>query len=110
MIDILLFVLCVPVIFGGETVDYDCSWNIVFVEFQGMMKYLHEFYGGDEDKRRHNLHGLAAYSVKTIYLWKGYEGDYAMTGCTVLWHEILHAYGVSEEEMPLTVDGKCSLQ
>jgi len=106
----LLFVLCVPVIFAGQTVDYDCSWSIVFVEFQGMMTYLYEFHSDfqktwEPDNRR--LLGLTVHNVKTIYLWNGHEGQKTITGCTVLWHEILHSRGVSEEEMPLTVKGKC---
>lgn len=103
MMDVLLFTLCIPVLLGGHAVDYDCSWEILFVEFPGMMDYLYVTFGDEtEPKEGHKILGLTVYSTKTIYLLRGYEGQETILGCTVLWHEVLHARGYSHEEMPLT--------
>lgn len=112
MIEILLFALCIPVELNHQVVDYDCSWEIVYAEFQGMMRYLWEYHsqGTEWEKDHVNLLGLTIHETRTIYLWKGHEGDYAMLGCNTLWHEILHVRGVSEEEMPLTIKGRCEVK
>lgn len=98
MIDLLFFsiiTLCVPADDG-----YDCGWEIILID--SLQSTPEEIYGRlfahwEED----NVVGFTDQGLKKIYIEKHAVQFYQILGCSTLWHEIQHAWGLSEEELNL---------
>ena len=85
--------------------DLYCDIEIFIVESQNEMKHKWYEETGDVAAKKQKIKGiymnLPKYEKRIIYLWAGHDGDYTFKGCTVLWHELQHARGVTHEEMPI---------
>lgn len=89
---------CVP---QGDT--YDCTWQIILIETQPLLietwkSFQPELELKDDGKW---LLGFESNRFKSIWIWKLSGKIYNEKGCSVLWHEILHAWGYTEEQIPL---------
>jgi hypothetical protein len=90
-------------ILAGQAYDYDCSWEILLTfDEQFMIDYFNSHRAGNQ-KEVDTMRGLTIYGDKTIWLLRGYELDRPKhgLGCTIIWHEILHAYGYEHGEMKM---------
>ncbi len=87
---------------GGGVFDYDCDWKLVFIDDQQNLQNIFNHYKAPrQDEADETLRGITLHNFKTIYLMRGHEASWTMLGCTLLWHEMLHAMGFEHEEMPL---------
>jgi len=83
---------------------YTCNINIYLVS-QAELVRLWEDNAKPDDEDHSEMRGmhlwLPVYNRHLIYIVEESITGYTMLGCTVLWHELLHARGFDHEEMPL---------
>jgi len=97
MIEFLLFFTAC--IISPMYEDYHCNVDIQFLDSQNAMKYHWWLSTGQPYGKDDNIRGLHTYNGthSKIYILTGHDGEYASMGCTVLWHELLHAYGYDHD-------------
>ena len=101
-IPILFFIsLCVPDF--SEDDGYDCEWQIVIAKYQENIDFL--WYAVKGQGSDHPISGMILYHSKVVVILEEKMTAWNPLGCTILWHEILHAWGYSEETIP-----KCTWQ
>ncbi len=101
MIEFLLFFItaCVP---DGD--GYVCNVLIYIYDKQGILDqyWINE---GNELPKNGPLRGMHSYfyhyDMHVIRVLSSTIDEWAYYGCNVLWHELLHARGVFEKDIPM---------
>ncbi len=83
--------------------DVYCDIEIFIIESQNEMKHIWYQETGNVTAKDNTIKGmhvyLPKYEKRIIWIWEGHHGDYTFLGCTVLWHELLHAQGFDHDTM-----------
>ena len=118
LIALTVFGLCVPEDYTKNYLlwTYDCDWQIHIVEdrhefelyYKNQMAFMPENIQSEKLEDISRLAGFAvkqvnqaSYKYQKIFIHEPKMNSYTMLGCSILWHEILHAWGFDHEEMSL---------